>query len=309
MGLFSIFRHSSGKKSKKYQAIYSTFVSNPNPHAIDTTLILPMPTTYPFQTLLSHITTSPLPNDVSREPAFGNRYIWWDLSLKPKEEKLLKMQFQVEVEVVKTKLEDFYLSDYSSHDVNPALLASNSYIQFDHPKVKEIAFKLIDKEDSLERILEKINAYVISNLDYGNPITGLYTLKETLEGKKVDCGGYDVLFCALCRSLGIPATLASGFWAGYDHNNMHAWVIIQLPDKSWTVADPSIEYLNKQHRTKKTASLFSTPADRIALSVGDNLEIQVGNKKLNVGILQNPVLLKNSDELKLAINFETKVIK
>jgi len=165
--------------------------------------------------------------------------------------------------------------------------------------------------ESQHNKLLDINAYVIKNLEYGNPIEGLYILDDVLKNKKVDCGGFDVLFIELCKKAGIPARIISGFWAGYKENGMHAWVEIQLSSGEWIAADPSIEQLYSQGRTKKYAKLGFVGSDRIALSIGTDIPIQLKNKTVNVAILQNPLVFseKGEESFRVKKEFKTNVLQ
>lgn len=119
-------------------------------------------------------------------------------------------------------------------------------------------------EKSIPPEIVQANEFVISYLTYGNPIDGLYTAEEAREKRIVDCGGFDSLLQDELKKRGIESKIVAGFWAGYEQNGMHAWLEIgDIP------ADPSLEYLRRQGRTKKSGRLGFIGSDRIAFSAGD----------------------------------------
>ena len=64
----------------------------------------------------------------------------------------------------------------------------------------------------------------------------------TLERGEGSCRDLAVLFCAACRSVGIPARFVSGYEreaALQDKAHMHAWAEVYLSGGGWRGYDPS----------------------------------------------------------------------
>ncbi|MBI5411589.1 transglutaminase domain-containing protein [Candidatus Peregrinibacteria bacterium] len=154
--------------------------------------------------------------------------------------------------------------------------------------------------------LQEINDFVIATLEYGDPIPGLYSAEEALKRRRVDCGGFGTLFCARCQEAGIQARLVSGFWAGYPKNEMHAWVEALSPEGQWIPADPSVEQLLRQGRTRKSGRLGFAGSDRIALSFGHYFPILIDGRTVTVDILQNPMVVPR--EAKEALQMTSEFI-
>lgn len=131
----------------------------------------------------------------------------------------------------------------------------------------------------------------ITNLQYGAPIPGLYTLEDVTRLPAVDCGGFSVYLISLLAAAKIPARLVAGFWAGYTHNTMHAWVEAQLPDGRWLPLDPSTDWLRQRRRTKKLGGFGQVGSDRIVISLGSDHVIHYQQQTYAVGMLQLPMLL------------------
>ena len=135
--------------------------------------------------------------------------------------------------------------------------------------------------------IKEANTFVMSHLEYGNPIEGLYSASQAREKITVDCGGFDTLLQEELAKHGIESRIVSGFW---ESGKMHAWLEIKVGE-NWIPADPSMEQLRRDRRTKKSGELGFVGSDRIALSVGSFFEIEIGVARYPVDILQNPLII------------------
>jgi hypothetical protein len=187
--------------------------------------------------------------------------------------------------------------------------SANAYINPDLEQIKKVAETIVNQTKSFRNRLKKINEYVISTLSYGGKYTGLYSVHDALEKPEVDCGGFDALFVSLCIAVGIPARIVSGFWLGYDKNEMHAWVEIlsrnnssnNPRDDEWIPADPSVEQLRRLARTRHLGKLGSIGSDRLILSYGSDIPLEVQGKTLHVDILQHPTLIEDSNPKTISV--------
>ena len=292
-------------KSKSFHVNYKVVLVNISSDKVKTNLVIPIPPNLSYQKIDPVFDISPEKYTQGKEPKYGNHYIWWEVELGSNETKTYSLSFSAQVSYPSLNLKpDFLITDYQK--IDPVYLESNEYINPNHPQIKTLLGTITQGESALIKVIQKLNAYVVSQLSYGDPITGLYKLEDVLIKDKVDCGGFDVLLCSLCRAAGIPCTIVSGFWAGYTPNNMHAWVLIQLPDNHWVVADPSIEYLRKHGRSKKSGRLFKIGNDRIALSLGEKLCLSIDGSDQVVGILQNPLLFPSNSAIEVISEFQTR---
>lgn len=176
-----------------------------------------------------------------------------------------------------------------STDQPPAMvdhlyLEPDQFIQPNLPEIVELAKRY--------RSLPNIYAQALRALRYGGVNPGLYTTTEAIQRAEVDCGGFSTYLAALARAAGIPARLVAGFWAGYEHNDMHAWVECALPDGSWLPIDTSTAWLRQQGRTGKLGGLGELGSDRIVFSVGSHHELQISHTTYRVGMLQLPMQLR-----------------
>lgn len=290
-----------------YEIRYETMVKNESAKETSAYIVLPVPPSTDYQTVARMPTFFPENVMMSKDPTFGNQYAYGQLEFAPREQKTVREEYTITVSPRKVSIPDsFALGEY--HPANLARLDlmkfKNEYTDAGDERVKKIVQEVVGEERRVSEIIKRLNEYVITRLVYGNPIEGLYSSKDALEKEKVDCGGFDTLLAALCIAAGIPARIISGFWAGYDKNDMHAWLEIMLPNGEWIPADPSVEHLARRGRTKKTGALGFAGSDRITLSIGCGIPIIVEEASLTLDILQNPIIVPHENKKSLVM--ETK---
>lgn len=300
---FGLVQHNAGQifynYPQTYKVRYEAAIKNTAGERNSLYIVLPIPPNTVYQKISKEPQFFPENAVLGEEPKFGNRYAYWQTELASNESKVFREEFTVTVSPRKAIIdESLTLDDYNltSYDL---VRFQNAYVDAGDERIKSIVKSVVGEERRVKEVIRLLNEYVISHLVYGNPIKGLYSSKDALEKSKVDCGGFDTLLAALCISAGIPARIVSGFWAGFDKNDMHAWLEIVLPNRGSTPADPSIEHLRRQGKTQKSGELGFVGSDRIVMSVGCEIPLTVGGKSFRADILQNPVILteKNKSQL------------
>ena len=151
-----------------------------------------------------------------------------------------------------------------------------------------------NREQPTLRTLEVLYNQTLDYLTYGNPIPGLYSTIDALRLGCVDCGGFSTYLGALAQACGIPSRLVSGFWVGYHHNEMHAWVESLLPDGTWWPMDASVDWMRRRGRSRKHGGFGHIGSDRVVISVGTNHQLRYQGREYNVGMLQLPMLLNDN---------------
>lgn len=305
-------RTSAANTIQRYRVRYSVNLENASSREVEASLVLPIPPTNEYQEVLVKPVFAPEGVVVSRDDQYKNQYAVWEFSLGAKSRKDFFEVFEISVKPRKeyTKLL-FRTSDYDKESPTyERHMKPNQYLPSVEGKWKKLADQVIGDETNVEDVVRKCNDYVLGFLEYGNPISGLYSADEAFEKKKVDCGGFDTFLATLCMSVGIPARIVSGFWAGYTKNEMHAWVEFLLPDGKWLPADPSVEYLRTRRRTKKIGGVGFLGSDRIALSYGCDFSIEVDRQTKQISILQNPIVISQApDGIKVESRFKTEILK
>ncbi|MCL5435749.1 MAG: transglutaminase-like domain-containing protein, partial [Patescibacteria group bacterium] len=241
----------------------------------------------------------PLPH---LDPVYKNNFEVISVKLPQGQTLNIERIYQIKRTPIDCSAGKFVLDDYkTSVALDKKYLLGNRLIKPELPWIKAVAAETRSKQKNLGGALSAVNEYVMKTLRYGNPQNGLYGVEEALRAAKVDCGGYDTLFASVCLALGIPVRVVSGFWLGYERNNMHAWLEAQLPDGRWLPADPSVEVLRRTGRSEKAGSLGYVGSDRAVYSYG--CDIKLFDEKDDVtDILQVPFLLPKTEHVKVGIS-------
>lgn len=212
---------------------------------------------------------------------------------------------------------------WSTKDYSPELLSRNSYLfasnRFTNGSDNEIQniAKLL-KTNTLAKMTREAYDFVMKELTYGNPLSGLYSYKQALKEKITDCGGFSTLLISLLQSLNIPTRLVVGFLLRqgmikrtlsqlplffsslsslslfsltFNSLYMHVWVEVLLPDKTWFPMDPSIEWQRNKGLIQSEGGFGHIPADRLVTSFGQDLVFKIDSQKYIIDLLQQPVYL------------------
>jgi transglutaminase-like putative cysteine protease len=119
--------------------------------------------------------------------------------------------------------------------------------------IKEFAERLVEgKEDYYDRVIA-IEEYLQLNFFYslhpGESVEGDQLRYFLFETRKGYCSYFAFSMALLCRSVGIPARVALGFWVDGSSgvlnyypvkaNQAHAWVEVYFPEYGWIEFDPT----------------------------------------------------------------------
>ncbi len=293
-------------KRSVHRLTYRAQVTSPTAERV--WIVVPLPLETPWQQVLEKISFTPAITHIGRDARFDNPYAMWETKMladtpmafhyttivrveartrptapqpTPRLGSLCHFDESVDEEKSPSDVrrEDLSLRQ-TPFEMTNAINGGALNFRWD-----KLAKKIRGTETDTFKILHRINRYVIAHLTYGDPIPGLYSAEDALTKPRVDCGGFDSLFIALCLALGIPARLISGFWK---EGSMHAWLEAQLEDGTWIPADPSVEQLFALKRTRRSGRLGFVDNDRIAFSLGSLIPIEINGQHLTVPLLQHP---------------------
>jgi transglutaminase-like putative cysteine protease len=125
-------------------------------------------------------------------------------------------------------------------------LTSTNLLCADAPEVQAAAKEAIgDVTDGREAVVKLLH-YVFTRLDKGSGPIPAPTAKEILADGKGDCSEHAVLFVALCRAVGLPARLLSGYAQVGQNWGSHSFTEIWLG--KWIGADPTTNELGTRAR-------------------------------------------------------------
>jgi len=163
----------------------------------------------------------------------------------------LRVESAFEVETLRTNPFDFMLADSDLSRLplqykEPLRTALAPYLgrskgtrsvrEFARPIAAAAGWRTIAFLTELNRALHGSFTHVVR--DSGPP----YPPDVTLGSREGSCRDLAVLFCAVCRSVGIPARFVSGYEreaAFQERAYMHAWAEVYLAGGGWRGYDPS----------------------------------------------------------------------
>ena len=113
-------------------------------------------------------------------------------------------------------------------------------------EIKAKALAIVGSEKNPYLQAKKIFNYITNNVKYS--YTPHAYLQESGMPESVyvhtynvgDCGAQSIYFCALCRSLGIPARSIGGFQILVEGGSPHFWSEIYLPNYGWVPNDTTL---------------------------------------------------------------------
>ncbi|MDO8601922.1 MAG: transglutaminase domain-containing protein [bacterium] len=291
-------------KKQTYVVRYQVMVRNTALKPNEMTIVVPVPNNYENQTVVSTSRFKPMAERVGTENRYGNQFAVWKAKFAPGESRFFTQHFTVSVSPIKKSIPKNALRSQHTNKAEVFCVATE-HLQVHDTQIVALAKEAVGDATDVGTMLHRINELVMQRLEYGNQIDGLYSAVDAVRHVKVDCGGFDSLFAVLCIASGIPARIVSGFWAGYEKNEMHAWVEAQLPSGEWLSADPSTEYLMRHGRTHKFGKLGSVGSDRIAFSVGCDIPLELSKRITTIDILQHPYVEASEGDKSFMI--ETRV--
>jgi len=128
--------------------------------------------------------------------------------------------------------------------------------------IADTAAKIIADERNPYMQALRLFIWIQDHATYHYPPTkrGAREMLATMQG---DCGQYAYLFIALCRSVGIPSRLVSGFQLTKENTwSYHAWAECFLPRYGWVPADLT-----------EDCDFGQLPNNRLIASVGMNIPL------------------------------------
>jgi len=238
----------------------------------------------------------PEPAGVVEDPRTGNRVVEWVLQPDPREilPEQAPEQFYFHFTFDWTEKPVRRGGDAAAGDYDHASeayrrwTASEIWLQTDGA-VYDRARQVVRDESDPVRAGRLLFDWVVANVEFVSGGTPERDARSVLEAGGGDCSQMSVLFCALCRSVGIPARTVTRAWLT---GGFHTFAEIMLPDGGWLPVDPSLGRLtasSAEDAPGKRAALALTlaenpagdpgwffgnmPAGRLTVSVGNNIRI------------------------------------
>ena len=180
----------------------------------------------------------------------------------------LDMQWSLRRKIV--RMAAFPSAGNSGHSVGPA-----SRLSAEEKEVYLRSSNQIETTPSLRKLSEEIAAekvrpadrafrvydWIASQFGYKWP-PGERSIQATLDTRKGDCGSLSILFCSMCRALGVPARPLFGGWCAGGINSSHVWSEIWLEGKGWIPVDVSLGQALRSGRARGRSTSNSASWER-----------------------------------------------
>ncbi len=161
---------------------------------------------------------------------------------------------QVSLSTESPALEDMHIDDARGQPGALEYLLPSPLV--DPDVVATLAFRIASGSDSMMRVIQEINGWVFTEIEYRRGTTDVATTADqVLNAMEGVCQDKTHLALAMLRALDIPCRYVSGLLTGQT-GETHSWVEFMHPMHGWIGADP-------------TRGVIAPPArDYVKLSVG-----------------------------------------
>ena len=119
-------------------------------------------------------------------------------------------------------------------DIERKFLMPSPFIESDHPKIENLAKKIVSADDSPVVKANKLVAWLHNHIEK-RPVLSLPDALATLENRVGDCNEHAVLLAALARASDIPARIETGLVYLNGRFYYHAWNLLYVGQ--WVTAD------------------------------------------------------------------------
>jgi len=239
----------------------------------------------------------PDPMEIIDDTINGNRIVFWRISdIKERKQLHFFYEFLVRCEEVRTHIESAKIAPYDTTSMEyKRYTVSEPWIEITQ-EMKVKVCEIIAEETNPYFQAKRIFDWVVKNVKYEYPDVLKRGAQKTFNSLKGDCGEFSMLFCALCRSIGIPARTVTCTWfKGVGHQ----WTEVLFPPYGWIPVDPSVAQMLTPWNTvpgiesgekfMKSRGVVTNDSDylfgnlypyRVMISIGNNIE--VSSKKLGI---------------------------
>jgi hypothetical protein len=119
-------------------------------------------------------------------------------------------------------------------DIEKRFLMPSPFIESDHPKIENLAKKIVSADDRPVIKANKLVAWLHDHIEK-RPVLSLPDALATLENRVGDCNEHAVLLAALARASDIPARIETGLVYLNGRFYYHAWNLLYIGQ--WVTAD------------------------------------------------------------------------
>lgn len=191
-------------------------------------LWLSLPQSYRNKVLLTH-DFSPEPYKISSDDYGLNKVALWRINDISDKTIAIHFQFDI-VESDKEIKKSITANERERYLVSEQWIEITSDIE---NIAKEITKHVYSNKEKAFALFE----WVVENIKYEYPDINHRGTAYSFKVRKGDCGEFSVIYCALCRAIGIPARTVTCLW--YDLSG-HQWAEIYIDEEGWIPVDTSL---------------------------------------------------------------------
>ena len=141
--------------------------------------------------------------------------------------------------------------DFGDDEHLAPFLEPTFMIESEDPAIRAQAKALTADARDAWQAATQISRWVAENIGYSVPGG---SAKRTLETRRGECGSHSLLFAALCRSVGIPARMVTGYMMAPNRGGsfgQHGWNEVYMGEKAgWITLDTTareVDYVDSGH--------------------------------------------------------------
>lgn len=222
---------------------HNVYINNSGPSAIrDVELLVPLIQNETARHLAIVHNFSPDQPDF-QEDAYGNRYAYWHRDkIDSGRSFSASIEYYVLAFSVSFRINSSLIEGYdNTSTIYQRYTQPEELIQFNHSQIISNATKIMGNETNSHEIALKIYRFVLDTVSYVQQDRERGAL-WALVNKTGDCSEFSYLFVALCRAVGIPSRVQTGFAFHQDTQTLsegHMWAEYHLENYGWVPVDPT----------------------------------------------------------------------
>ncbi len=179
----------------------------------------------------------PEPACVSEDATTGNRVVFWRLTdVEEGDDIYFYYDFSYAGEEVNANVDPAKIEPYDEESAEyQRYTRSEPWVEVTDA-IRATAGEIVGDETNPYVKARMIFDWTVANIRYESPDIDHCSATKSFARRAGDCGGFSVVFCALCRAAGVPARTVTACWP---FGGGHQWAEVLIPPYGWVPADTS----------------------------------------------------------------------
>ncbi len=211
----------------------------------------------------------PEPVAILEDTRNGNRVVEWSTVPTP------GLKPVIELYRIEFLLDEIPLAfEFEPDEIQPYDRTAPEFATYTQPEVwiqtdgeiLDQARQIVGDETNPWRQALSLYDWTMAELTFVPGGVGDRDAKSTLRGRRGDCGQFSALYCALCRSIGIPARTVTNVWT---EGGAHVSAEVFLQGIGWVPMDTSLGQMLIPGTSEMTPAEIAEFMDAIGVPLGD----------------------------------------